>query len=247
LEVAKNIQSSFLPDSVPSIEGWDVAAYYRAARMVGGDFYDFLPLPDGKWGLVVADVADKGVPAALYMALSRTLLRAVARNRDDPAEILLQVNRLLLQDTHSDLFVTMWYGIWDPVDGSLFYSSAGHNPPFVISERATQPLIVKGIALGVLDDIKLHAARAYLKPGDTLVMYTDGITEAHDEQDRQFGLDGLEQATRANCHRPAGDIITAVIEALDNHTGSEPQFDDLTLVIIHHQKEQAAQLAEAAR
>ncbi len=234
LEVAKSIQNSFLPDSAPSLAGWDVGTYYRAAHMVGGDFYDFLPLPDGKWGLVVADVADKGMPAALYMALSRTLLRAVARNRNDPAATLLQVNKLLLEDTRSDLFVTVWYAIWNPVDGSLFYACAGHNPPFLIQHNppAFRTLRVKGIALGVLSEITLETDRVILNPGDTLVLYTDGITEAQNQNGQQFGLHNLELATRAHCQEPASRIIDAIIDALDQHTGNIPQFDDLTLVVV---------------
>jgi sigma-B regulation protein RsbU (phosphoserine phosphatase) len=249
LEVAQNIQFSFLPDTAPSVPGWDVAAYYRAARMVGGDFYDFLPLDDGRWGLVVADVADKGVPAALYMALSRTLLRAVARNRDDPAQTLLRVNKLLLEDTRSDLFVTMWYAIWDPTEGSVFYSSAGHNPPFVVSSQGqeTRTLKLKGIALGVLDNIQLHTGKIFLEPGDTLVMYTDGVTEAINTQGSQFEINRLEEATRQHCHEDARHIIDAIIEALDHYTGDEPQFDDLTLVAIHCAgSEAASKLAAAA-
>ncbi|MBN2470187.1 MAG: SpoIIE family protein phosphatase, partial [Anaerolineae bacterium] len=238
LEVAQNIQTSFLPDSNPSIQGWDVASYYRAARMVGGDFYDFLALPGGKWGLVVADVADKGIPAALYMALCRTLLRAVARNRDNPAQALLRVNKLLLEDTRSDLFVTVWYAIWNPKDGTLFYSSAGHNPPLVIQHNGSEveTLRLKGIALGVLANITLHTARITLEPGDTLVMYTDGVTEAHNARDEQFTVSGLEAAVSARHGATAQTMIDSIITALDVHTGSEPQFDDLTLVIVKRQE-----------
>ncbi|MBN2470865.1 MAG: GAF domain-containing protein [Anaerolineae bacterium] len=234
LEVAQGIQSSFLPRHAPVEPGWDVAAYYRAARMVGGDFYDFLQLPNGKWGLVVADVADKGMPAALYMALSRTLLRAVARNRDNPARTLMRVNKLLLEDTHSDLFVTMWYAIWDPTEGSFFYSSAGHNPPLLMrgSGQVTSQLKLKGIALGVLPEITLQTGRVHLHPGDILIMYTDGVTEAQNTTGSQFGVDGLENATALNNTADASTIIRGIVDALDRHTEDEPQFDDLTLVVI---------------
>jgi sigma-B regulation protein RsbU (phosphoserine phosphatase) len=237
LEVAKNIQTSFLPDAAPSIAGWDVAAYYRAARMVGGDFYDFIDLPNGTWGVVVADVADKGIPAALYMALCRTLLRAVARSRPDPAVTLMRVNELLLADTHSDLFVTMWYGIWDPAKGSVFYTSAGHNPPFVVNsdDGSVHPLQLRGIALGVLPDIQLKTETVMLHPGDCLVLYTDGVTEAQSPLGEEFSVPRLENATRYNC-LGATEILNGVIEALDQHTGDEPQFDDLTLVVLRCQE-----------
>ncbi len=234
LEVAKNIQTSFLPDNAPSIPGWDVAAYYRAARMVGGDFYDFIQLPNNTWGLVVADVADKGMPAALYMALCRTILRATARSRTDPAVTLTRVNELLLADTRSDLFVTMWYAIWDPADGRITFSSAGHNPPLVVRDdgQATQTLRLKGIALGVLETIKLQTETIYLKPGDTLVLYTDGVTEARSKDGQQFGIHSLEESSRRCCDGSAGTIIDTIIEALDDHTGDEPPFDDLTVVVV---------------
>jgi len=241
LEVAQSIQTSFLPDSTPSVPGWEVAAYYRAARMVGGDFYDFLPLSEGKWGVVVADVADKGMPAALYMALSRTLLRAVARNQSDPAATLLRVNKLLLEDTHSDLFVTMWYAIWNPAAGTLQYSSAGHNPPFVLrsGNQTAEILKLKGIALGVLPEIHLESGMLTLEPGDMLVLYTDGVTEAQSAAGAQFSLRGLIEAARRYSDRDARQIITAIIDTLDAHTQDAPQFDDLTLVIVQRRPESA--------
>ena len=232
LEVARDIQMSFLPERAPAIPHLDVAAYYRAARQVGGDFYDFIHLKDGTWGLVVADVADKGIPAALYMALSRTLLRAVARSRNDPAVTLERVNELLLADTHSDLFVTMWYGIWNPGDQSLFYASAGHNPPLLLQNKAQQIqlLKLKGIALGVLEDISLPTDKIHLAPGDTLIIYTDGITEALAGDGTEFGMNRLENAVRTHARASAQDLVEAVIADLDRFTGAEPPFDDLTLV-----------------
>src|SRR5690606_19312468 len=132
LEVARDIQRSFLPDTFPSIPGWDVSAFYRAARQVGGDFYDFFELGENLWAIVVADVADKGVGASLFMALSRTLLRAVGSTRRTPAETLARVNEVLLRDTRSDLFVTVWYGLWNAYTGAVRFASAGHNPPLLI-------------------------------------------------------------------------------------------------------------------
>jgi len=236
LEVARDIQTSFLPDSAPSVRGWDVAAYYRAARLVGGDFYDFIPLREGVWGLVVADVADKGVPAALYMALSRTLIRAVARSHDDPAATLSRVNELLLADSRSDLFVTIWYGIWQPADGELCYASAGHNPPFVVRDSGSIELLrIKGIALGVMDNIRLGTQKTSLKPGDLLVLYTDGLTEARSSKGEQFGLLSLQNIVLENRRHSANRVTQAIIEAVDQHTGDEPQFDDITLVVVRCQ------------
>jgi sigma-B regulation protein RsbU (phosphoserine phosphatase) len=235
LEVARGIQASFLPDTFPTVPGWEVAAFYRAARQVGGDFYDFFPIDDHRWALVVADVADKGVPAALFMALSRTLLRAVGSNRHSPAETLARVNELLLRDTHTELFVTVWYGLWDASTGEIRFSSAGHNPPLIVrADGRTEQLTARGIALGVLPDIKLQENQVTLNPGDLLVAYTDGVTEAIRWDKTAFGVSGL-QATAANLHhRPAPEIAQGVLSALDTFVGSEAQFDDLTLIALKH-------------
>ncbi len=132
LEVAQGIQRSFLPQQLPIVPGWDMSVFYRAARQVGGDFYDFIPLRGGKWGIVIADVADKGVPAALFMVLSRTNLRAAAFSRDQPVETLMRVNEMLISDSRSDLFVTCWYGVSGSANGRIAYASAGHNPPLLL-------------------------------------------------------------------------------------------------------------------
>ena len=149
----------------------------------------------------------------------------------------MRVNELLLSDTHSDLFVTMWYGIWDPASGRVTYTSAGHNPPFVVnaSNDTVQPLRLRGIALGVLPDIQLKTETITLHPGDCMVLYTDGITEARSPLGEEFSVARLENATRYNC-QAANDVLNGVVQALDRHTGDEPQFDDLTLVVLRRQE-----------
>ncbi len=235
LEVARDIQTSFLPDTAPEIEGWEVAAFYRAARQVGGDFYDFFPVDDHRWAIVVADVADKGVPAALFMALSRTLLRAVGSNRQTPAITLKRVNHLLLRDSRSDLFVTVWYGLWDTRTGIVHYASAGHNPPLIIrADGTTERLSVRGIALGVIPDIELGEAETTLHPGDTLVAYTDGITEALRSDSSEFGMMGLESSLLTLRRKPAQAIADGVVHALDTFVAGAAQFDDITMVVLKH-------------
>lgn len=235
LEVARGIQTSFLPETFPEVPGWEVAAVYRAARQVGGDFYDFFPVDDHHWAIVVADVADKGVPAALFMALSRTLLRAVGSNRQAPAETLSRVNNLLLRDTRSELFVTVWYGLWDAQTGRVTYSSAGHNPPVLVRADGTAQLLsVKGIALGVIPQITLQEEEVTLGPGDMLVAYTDGVTEALRSDMAEFGVVGL-QSTLVNLRtRHASDIARAVLRAVDTFAAGEPQFDDVTMIVLKH-------------
>lgn len=235
LEVARGIQTSFMPDTFPDEPGWEVAAFYRAARQVGGDFYDFFPLDDHCWALVVADVADKGVPAALFMALCRTLLRAVgsSSNRRSPAETLIRVNELLLRDTRSDLFVTIWYGLWNSETGMIRFSSAGHNPPILVrADGTSEQLSTRGIALGVVPTIKLQEGEITLNPGDLLVAYTDGVTEALRADKAEFGVPGLQSTLVNHRHQSATDLARAVLRGVDTFVAGEPQFDDLTLIAL---------------
>lgn len=233
LEVARDIQTSFLPDTFPAEPGWDVAACYRAARQVGGDFYDFFPIDESRWALVVADVADKGVPAALFMALSRTLLRAVGSNRQTPTETLRRVNDLLLRDTHADLFVTVWYGLWNARTGEVQYASAGHNPPLLIrADGSAEQLDSKGIALGVVPHVPLQEKTVILHPGDLLVSYTDGVTEAIRSDETEFGVLGLKSSLVRLRRRPAQEIANGVLKAIDAFAAGEPQFDDITMIVV---------------
>ncbi len=237
LEVARGIQESFLPQQLPSFPGWGLAACYRAARQVGGDFYDLFPLKATtqvkKWGIVIADVADKGVPAALFMALSRTLIRAAALSRDDPAETLSRVNELLLSDSRSDLFVTAWYAVWNPETGELAYASAGHNPPLLFrADGFVEELPAKGIVLGVIDTIKLEGKRIQVAPGDVLVAYTDGVTEALRSDGAEFGVVGLQSTAASVRHRNASEIMDRIVHAVDSFTAGEPPFDDMTLIVL---------------
>jgi len=233
LDVARDIQHSFLPQQLPSVAGWDLATCYRAARQVGGDFYDFVPLKSKKWGIVIADVADKGVPAALFMALSRTNIRASAFSRDNPVETLARTNELLLADSRSDLFVTVWYGVWDPTTGEVVYASAGHNPPLVVrADGHLETLATRGIALGVIETPRMEEGRVTLNPGDMLVAYTDGVTEALRADMAEFGVVGLQSTLLNARQRSAADITNRVINAIDAFTASEPQFDDMTLIVL---------------
>lgn len=252
LEVGREIQMSFLPAAFPQVPGWDLAAYWQAARQVGGDFYDYIPLSRdqkdpspgkgrgtgeraaGRCGLVIADVADKGVPAALFMALLRTLIRAVAiAGRRGPARVLERVNDLILADAHSDLFATAVYVQWDPDETMVIYSNAGHNPPLVVRAGGTiEILSVHGLALGVLPGIHLDERTLRLEPGDVLVLYTDGLTEALDESQEEFGLRRLQEAIVAARSEPAAGIARAVTEAVRSFSGNAPLFDDQALLVL---------------
>ncbi len=233
MELARNIQLSLLPENPPDIEGWDIAAYYRPARLVGGDFYDFIPLEDGKYAFVVADVADKGVPAAMFMTVCRTVIRAVASPNRTPLETLQRVNELIVRDNRSELFFTGWYGILDAETGALAFSSGGHNPPLLIRENGQfQELRLKGIALGLFDPIKLNEATLVLEPGDVLLAYTDGLTEARREDMTEFGEADLYINAVKNRGKTAQYIVDKIVTSVDRFTAGQPAFDDLTLFVL---------------
>jgi serine phosphatase RsbU (regulator of sigma subunit) len=233
LDVARGIQASLIPAGNPDIPGCSVASYWLAARQVSGDFYDFFQLRDGSWGIVVADVADKGIPAALFMALCRTILRAVAISRIDPAEALIRANEIINQDTQSDLFVTVFYAIWEPEKQKICYANAGHNPPLLLRRDGSPKLLTAhGMALGVVPTITMKSHTIGFLPGDTLLLYTDGVTEAMNEDYDEFGMGRLEQAVMKTQKRSASHIAKSITKAIRTHAGETPQFDDITLVVM---------------
>ena len=233
LQVARDIQTSFLPACCPEVPGWQIAAFWRAARQVGGDFYDFIPLPRDHEGLVIADVADKGVPAALFMAVTRTLTRAAAiHSHRTPAEVLMRLNEMILADARSDLFVTVFFADLSPV-GRVVSANAGHNPPLVVRAATGEVEYIKphGMALGVMPEVTLRDQQIKLENGDVLALYTDGVTDALDVRGREFGLERLERCIVKHRHQTADGLVTAIQKAIDDFVGDEPPFDDLTLVV----------------
>jgi sigma-B regulation protein RsbU (phosphoserine phosphatase) len=242
LAVGRNIQLSMLPDSYPALDGWDFAARYEAARQVGGDFYDFFALPGepGRWGIVIADVSDKGVPAALFMALSRTTIRNVALRGRPPAEVLTWANRFIQEDSQAHMFLTAFYGELDSRHGSLVYANAGHNPPLLwqASTKRFIDLNANGVALGVLEQIEMEERVIVLEPGDLTVLYTDGVTEAINIDQEEFGetrlKDVLARKLRETSDASADDILSAILAAVVEFTGNVPQYDDMTLFVIKH-------------
>jgi sigma-B regulation protein RsbU (phosphoserine phosphatase) len=214
-----------------------VAAFWRAARQVGGDFYDFVPLPPTdtgpRWGIVIADVADKGVPAALFMALSRTLLRTVAIGRVDPADTLRRVNELILADARSQQFVTIFYGVLEPATGRFRYAIGGHNPPVWARENGTVGLLPgQGIALGVLDRVEYEEYEVQLNPGDAVVLYTDGLNEAVNQRMEEFGMQRLLEIVQANHGQPAQALLQSIAAAVEAHASGMEVFDDMTIVVL---------------
>ncbi len=237
LDVAQKIQTSFLPDKEPNIPGCSVASFWQAARQVSGDFYDFLPLSGGRWGIAIADVADKGVPAALFMALSRTILRTVAFTRSDPAQVLMRTNEIIGKEARSDLFVTIFYGVWEPATERFIYANAGHNPPLLMRPNGRfNELPGHGIALGVLPEIEMDSYAVHLRPGETIILYTDGVTEALNEDYDEFGMQRLRVAASGAARLNAPGIVGRITDSIRDHAGDSPQFDDITLIVMKRQK-----------
>ncbi len=239
LELAGEIQASFLPDPerIPRLPGWQIAASLRSARETSGDFFDIIELPDGRLGLVIADVADKGVGAALYMALARTYLRAIALSAEDftPGPTLTTVNRRILEDTRSDQFVTVLYAVLEPSDGRLTYANAGHPPALWVHGRADQPvqrLARTGMALGVMAGEQVAEQTIYLQPGDCLVFYTDGVSEAEDSRGQQLGIDGLEQLVDGLRGMDASQMQQQIITGVEAFTQGAAQSDDITMLLV---------------
>jgi serine phosphatase RsbU (regulator of sigma subunit) len=236
LAFAGQIQASFLPDEVPAVEGWGIAASLTPARQTSGDFYDFIPLDDGKLGLVVADVADKGTGAALYMALSRTLIRTHAMQLpDDPAETLRLANERILADTRANQFVTVFYGVLNLVSGEMIYCSAGHNPAFIIraaDHQKHESYIRTGPPMGIFGDLVWESGRLQVDIDDILLIYSDGVNEAQDEAEEFYGYDRLMAIPKSNGMKTAAEIHDAIVGDLRAFVGRAPQFDDITLMIL---------------
>ena len=234
LDLAREIQRSFLPACCPLVPGYQLASAWRSARRVGGDFYDFMLLSNGNVGIAIADVADKGVPAALFMALSRTLVRATAMSGRTPSDALRRTNTLIISDARSDLFVTVFYALLHPRSGSLTYANAGHNPPLWLqaSTGKIQRLVQHGMALGVMPNLSLSEQAVTLGPGDVLALYTDGVTEALNHAGEEFGLERLEQVVTTHAQGSAEAIVAAIEAAVDAFVGDVPPFDDFTLVVM---------------
>jgi sigma-B regulation protein RsbU (phosphoserine phosphatase) len=237
MAVGRQIQLSLLPEACPVVPGWELAALYQPAHLVGGDFYDFFELSNSPtwFGLVIADVADKGVPAALLMALSRSIIRAKAMTADlGPADVLKQANALIMKDSRSRLFLTAFYAMLDTQTGRLCYSIAGHNRPLWLRAESAvcEELAGQGIVLGIFEDIELEEREVKLAPGDLVVFYTDGVTEAMDADQFLFGEDRLRAVVTADPQTTAQQLLQAIVDAVHAFTGNAPQSDDLTLFVI---------------
>ncbi len=228
LRVAQLIQQNFLPRELPELSGWQVGAYYQPAREVGGDFYDFFDLPGGQVGVVVGDVTDKGVPAAMVMAAARSVLRASAARIVDPGETLQRVNDLLCPDIPEKMFVTCLYGVIDPVSGRFRFANAGHNLPFARTADGAVELRATGMPLGLLPGMTYEENEAVIAPGEALLLYSDGVTEAHSVAREMYGTPRLGELVAGD-----EDLIDGLLTSLERFTGPGwEQEDDITLVTL---------------
>jgi len=233
VQLARQIQQTFIPQSLPTREAWQFAARWRTARQVGGDFYDVIELPNNKLGIFIADVADKGMPAALFMALTRTLVRAAVNEMHSPVDIMRRVNDQLLPDTRQGMFVTAVYGVLDTESGDFTFVNAGHNPPFwVKGNGAVEKLTRTAIALGVVEQPRMQERTISLAEGDTLLLYTDGLTEAFSPDGNLFGDERLMDALGAIQNHTADEILVLVEHRLNEFIESVPLGDDLTMLSI---------------
>jgi serine phosphatase RsbU (regulator of sigma subunit)/anti-sigma regulatory factor (Ser/Thr protein kinase) len=233
LQLARVVQQYFLPKAPPDLIGWEVSAHYRPARAVGGDFYDFIPLLDGQLAIVIGDVADKGVPAALVMAATRSLLRASSQRLVEPADVLARVNDLVVPDTPPHMFITCLYAVLDLASGRLRYANAGHHPPYVRAASGdVVALQARGLPLGVMSDYTYVSHERLLAPLDTALFYSDGLVEAHNPQREMFSFQRLKDLLAQQAGGTA-ELISAVLSELDNFVGHDwQQEDDVTLVSL---------------
>ncbi len=236
LTLAGRVQASLLPDRPPEIPGWQIAATWKPARETSGDFYDFVSLPNGRVGIVVADVVDKGMGAALLMALSRTLIRTYATEFPNHPEHLLQVtNQRILTDIDAGLFVTLFYGVLDPSTGNLTYSNAGHPHPYLITPGETPSITAlsgSGMPLGVSEEAEWQPGSVNISPGAMLLLYTDGVLEAQNQRGEFLGEEGIKGIIQSQMGQSAQAVQDALLSGVNAFTGPEPQVDDITLMVL---------------
>ena len=234
LDVAQQVQMSALPKEVPRSVTHDVQALMIPAREVGGDFYDFFSLSDELIGLVIADVSGKGIPAALFTLMTRTLLKGTARDSPSPADCLSKVNDMLAEDNETCIFITLFYGVFDLRDGVFRYSNGGHNPPRLVRSDSRVEVVpaTENLVLGIAPGHEYRNGEVQLAPGDALFLYTDGITEAQNANDEEFGEERLDAKLVSLGQVPAREIVTTVVDEVHAFAGDAPQSDDITCIAM---------------
>ena len=235
LEVARQIQEDILPRELPVYSGFDFGAKMIPARAVGGDFFDFIPLSEHRTGIVIGDVSDKGVPAAIFMALTRSLVRAEATRTGNPRLVLERVNRLLSEMSKAAMFVTILYGILDCENRVFHYARAGHEIPIFVNADGQESMLPQnpGQPVALFEELLLDEQTVELPPKTMLLMYTDGMTDATDPEESFFGLNRLRVLAGSSLGSSAQELVENILYEIKAHQGDSPQYDDMTLITIH--------------
>jgi phosphoserine phosphatase RsbU/P len=232
LELSQTVQRALMPQEAPAIPGLDVAAFSRPAQIVGGDYFDFIPLEDGTYGLTIADAMGHGFAAGMFMTSLQATLHTLLPESKSPGAVLERINRFYLHNVNYTTFVTVFLGIFNPLTRMLTYFNAGHNPP-VLVRRGTHEVLwlhPNGAAIGILEEYKITPGQVHLDPGDVLVLYTDGVSESNNAQRQEFGHERLGTLALENAHLPTGEIIATLRQAISDFTESRPPADDITIV-----------------
>lgn len=233
MRLARDIQGRLLPKGAPRVPGYEVAGCGLPAQTVGGDYYDFINVNGGQLAVCLADISGKGLPAALLMANLQATIRGQALMNAAPGECMRRSNRLLFKSTDADRFATCFYGILHPDSHHLRYCNAGHDHPILFHRRGGHSRLESGgLVLGIFEDTGFEERSAAFDPGDILLLYSDGITEAFNSEGREFGAEGIIRSVERRPDAPAGEILDGLLEAVREHTGGGPQADDMTLMVI---------------
>ena len=234
LDVANSMQQSILPKAFPKNDQYELYGSMAPARNVGGDFFDIIRLEYGRLGMAIADVSDKGIPAALFMMSSRTLLKGAALGCEDPGTVVTVVNDQLQDGNEANMFVTLFYAVFDPETGLVRYANGGHNPPLIVHRDGSSTILplTGGVALGVAPQFEFSTDQCRLEPGEALVMYTDGVSEAEDLDSEEFGMDRLQEVFGGARLENAQDANDAVFAAVREFAGDRSQSDDITCLVL---------------
>ena len=237
LRLAQVVQRGLLPQQLPEIPGLELAVYSRPSQIVGGDYFDFVQFRDGSYGLALADIAGHGVSASLLMATIQTALRTLAPNNDSPAAVLKEINHLFVRNINFTTFVTMFLGAFNPHTHTLTYSNAGHNPPLYVHRQDGSPqahtwLPPTGPAIGIVENYPSSENSLSLSPGDVLMFYTDGVTEATDPHMSPFGQERLAAIICREPRQPVHNLVQLVRQGMDEFTMGQPLADDTTIIAL---------------
>ncbi|MCY4185700.1 MAG: SpoIIE family protein phosphatase [Rhodobacteraceae bacterium] len=236
LSIADKMQQSILPRIFPSGENYKLAGTILSAKNVGGDFFDIINCGEGKFGVVIADVSGRGVPAAMFMMSSRTLIKGAAIGNKNPSDVLKEVNRLLVEDNLTGMFVSVFYCVVDTITGQISYSNGGHNPPLIVKPDGSSMFLTaeSGVALGMFEEIEFKDHQFALEPNDRVVFYTNGITETMNSKDELFGINGLRQAVKSNKDLNIAQFNEAIVGNVREFSKDVPQSDDLTCISLRY-------------